>query len=129
MSKIKYMGSADVRRLNAGENFGGRLATPLSESVVWNAENNWVVDTDEAGLSAEAVALLSKEVGFLDVSDLELVPVNDNQKIFRGMSDPEPVVVEKAAEPVSDAAVEAPTPLVQPTVKPDATATSAAKTK
>ncbi len=106
MPRIKYMGSADVRTIEVGENFGGRLATPLSQSVRWDISNGWVVDTDQVGLSAEAVSLLAAEVGFLDVTGKELIPVNDNQKIFHAMSDPEPAVAAELPAPSADEVTE-----------------------
>lgn len=99
--KVKYMGSADVRLIEAGEDFAGRLATPVQETVEWNKDNGWVVDTDEVGLSAEAVELLVEEgQGFLDVSGLERVPVNQVQAIFYGLKDaPEAPVAEVTENP------------------------------
>ena len=115
--KVKYMGSADVRLIEAGENFGGRLATPVAETLRWDKDNNWVVDTDEAGLSAEAVALLLQEAGFLDVSDKEVIPVNVHQSTFLGMKDAEPVeapAVETAVQPRPRGAVSDPVPPATP---------------
>jgi hypothetical protein len=95
--KIKYMGLADVRLVEEGEDFGGRLATPLSETIRWDRENSWVVDSDELGLSAEVVELLVEDgQGFLDVTGLERVPVNQVQSTFYGLKDA--AVEEPAAE-------------------------------
>lgn len=92
MAKLKYMGTADRRVLEKGEDFGGRLGTPLTKEVVWSTENNWVVDSAEAGLSAAAVELLTeKDSGFRDVSGMDRVPVNEHQKMFLGMKGTEEV--------------------------------------
>lgn len=84
---VKYMGSADVRLVESGEDFAGRLATPIDSTVRWDKDNSWVVDTEEVGLSPEAVALLVEEPDFQDVTGLERVPVNLVQSIFYGLKD------------------------------------------
>jgi hypothetical protein len=81
------MGISDVRRVEAGENFGGRLAEPLSQDVQWDISNHWVVDTEEVGLPDDAVALLVSEDNFLDVTDLDVYPVNLCQSTFYGLRD------------------------------------------
>lgn len=86
--KVKYMGSADVRLIEAGEDFAGRLATPVATTVIFNKDNDWVVDTDDTDLSGEAVEfLLEKDQGFLDVTGLERVPVNLVQSTYYGLKD------------------------------------------
>ena len=83
--RLKYMGSADVMRLNKGDDFGGRLSEGLSKEVVFDKSNNWVVDTDEAGLSEDAVTVLTDEDGnFKDVTDSSRVPSNLHQQMFMG---------------------------------------------
>jgi hypothetical protein len=112
MSKIKYMGSADVRLVEAGEDFAGRLATPLAETIQWDKNNNWVVDSEELGLSDEVVGLLLEEgQGFLDVTGLERVPVNLVQSIFYGLKDaPEAELVVADDDAVNAAAEVTPNP-------------------
>lgn len=91
---VKYMGSADVRLIESGEDFAGRLATPVDKTVQWDKDNHWVVDTDEVGLSPEAIALLVEEPDFQDVTGLERVPVNLVQSIFYGLkNEPQEVAV------------------------------------
>lgn len=103
--KIKYMGTSDYRVLEKGENFGGQLAEPLSKRVVFSPENNHLIDSDEAGLSAEAIQLLLDldgtiygEAGlveededttktikeFKDVTDHRMIPSSLNQTTYRG---------------------------------------------
>lgn len=84
---VKYMGLSHVHRLDAGDDFGGRLKKPLANDVVFDESNRWVIDTDAAGLSKSAVEVLLTDPDFLDVSDLELIPVNEHQKVFKAMSD------------------------------------------
>lgn len=87
MSKIKYLGTADVAVLEKGENFAGRLRDPLAQRVEWNVENGHVVDTDEVGLSDTAVELLLEDKDrFKDVTDLKRIPSSLNEQIFRGHS-------------------------------------------
>lgn len=85
MAKIKFMGSSHVHNLAKGDDFGGRLSEGLSSDVTFNKENNWVVDSEEAGLSEEAVKILTESGDFKDVTDLKSVPANEHQKIFLGM--------------------------------------------
>jgi hypothetical protein len=82
MPKVKYMGSADVRKLAKGETFGGRLADGLESELVFDRSNYWIVDTDELDLSEEAVQLLLEEDDFKDVSDAKRIPDNEHQKLF-----------------------------------------------
>lgn len=102
MALVKYLGSADVRRLEKGEKFGGRLADPLSKDVEWSRENGFVVNTDDLDLSEDAVSLLLSEPDFKDVSDLKRIPLSMNEKIFGGLSD---VEEEAVAEVVQTEAV------------------------
>ena len=83
MPKVKYMGTADRYVLKKGEDFDGRLGTPVSKEVVFDKSNKWVVDTDEAGISSDAFDLLLEE-GFVDVTDKDRIPSNDHQKMFLG---------------------------------------------
>lgn len=84
--KVKYMGLADVRRLEKGEDFGGRLAEPLDRDIEWNWDNRHVIDTDEYdGVSEEFWSLLVEEDDFKDVSDLKRVPTNLAQQTWRAL--------------------------------------------
>ena len=88
---IKYMGSADVRQLLKGDDFGGQLATPLTKDVRFTRANSWVVDSDEVELSDAALEVLLAErlesggPAFRDVTGKELIPTNLHQQIFLGM--------------------------------------------
>jgi len=91
------MGSADVRRIDKGETWGGRLGTPLEATLVFSKENNWVIDSDEAGISQVAVDLLLEDKeGFKDVTGLERVPTNLNQQLFQAMPKSEKAEVDPA---------------------------------
>lgn len=84
---IKYMGKSDVRTIKKGNNFGGQLRDATEADLVFNRENNWIVDVEELGLSDEAVDLLLAEqekgsAAFKDVSDLKKIPLNAHQKTF-----------------------------------------------
>lgn len=92
MAKIKFMGSSHVHTLGKGDDFGGQLSEGLSKDVTFNRENNWVVDTDDAGLSEAAVKVLTDSGDFKDVSDLDRIPVNEHQKLFLGMKGTEEVL-------------------------------------
>ncbi len=84
MAKIKYLGSSHTRRLEKGENFGGRLAEPLSQDVEWTLDNGHLVDTSELGLSDAALELLLEDEDFKDVSDLQRIPTSLGQQLWRG---------------------------------------------
>lgn len=105
--KIKYMGSSHVHQLLAGDDFGGRLSTPLKEDVEFNEGNRWVVDAKKVGLSDSAVEILLDDPDFLDVSDLEMIPVNKNQQIFKGLTDRDADDAD-LAEDASDSGYQAP---------------------
>lgn len=111
MAKIKYMGTSDVRVFKKGEDFGGQLADPLTKDVRFTPKNNHVVDTEEAGLSDEAVALILGLEGvmyqvptatteddpsqdtaktikeFKDVTDLKTIPPSLHQSTFLGIKE------------------------------------------
>lgn len=98
MAKIKYLGTADVCVLEKGENFGGRLAEPLPKRVEWNVDSAHLIDSDEAGLSADALTLLLEDRDrFKDVSDMSRIPTSLNEQIFRAM--PKGETVEQTEEP------------------------------
>lgn len=82
--KIKYLGSSTVRRLEKGEDWGGRLAAPLETAVVFGDANRQLIDTDEAGLSDEAVELLLEDPDFKDVTDAKRIPSSLHEKMFLG---------------------------------------------
>lgn len=96
MPKIKYLGSSDIVTVGKGENFSGRLADPITSDVVWSAENNFVVDTDEAGLSPEAVELLLEDSErFKNVDGMKRIPSSLNERMFAGhkaSADPDEVL-------------------------------------
>jgi hypothetical protein len=104
--KIKYMGTSDNRVLEKGEDFGGQLAEPISQRVAWTVANNHLVDSEEAGLSDEAVELLLGLEGtvygeadlvepdestaksikeFKDVTDLKVIPPSLHQQTYLGL--------------------------------------------
>ena len=83
---IKYMGSADEKIINGGENWGGRLAEPLNATLVFKQENNFIVDVEGEGVSEAAQVLLLEDPNeFVDVTGLELVPTNENERYFKGV--------------------------------------------
>ena len=95
--KIKYMGLADIRRLEKGEDFGGRLGEPLDRDIEWNWENRHVIDTDDFdGVSDEFWSMLVAEDDFRDVTDAKRIPTNAAQQTWKAMpkteSDPDPSV-------------------------------------
>lgn len=90
MAKYKFMGSSDERRFNKGEDFSGRLATPLPRAVSFNWGNDHVVDSedpDNADLPAEFWELLAKERGIEDVSSDKIVRLNDAQRLWQSLDD------------------------------------------
>lgn len=84
MPKIKYLGTAHVRRVDKGTDFGGRLAEPLTADIVWDLDHHHLVDTDDLGLSEEAVELLLEDPNFRDVSDLKRIPSSLGEQLWRG---------------------------------------------
>lgn len=82
--RVKYLGSADIRVLPKGENFGGQLADPLDKDLEWNHENHHLLDLEEEGVSKEAVELILEQDDFRDVTDLKRIPSSTNEQMFRG---------------------------------------------
>jgi hypothetical protein len=86
---VKYMGAADVRVIEKGDDFGGTLSEGLPKTLEWNWDNRHVVDVTEAGLTdAQVETLLAYEghsgAEFKDVTDMERIPVNRAQQLWRG---------------------------------------------
>lgn len=82
MGRIKFMGSSHEHRLVKGDDFSGRLSEGLSRDVVFNSANSWTVDTEDAGLSEDAVAILVESGDVKDVTSLKRIPTNTHQQIF-----------------------------------------------
>jgi hypothetical protein len=90
MAKVKYMGSADRRVFKKGEDFGGRMNTPLPHDVVLEQSNGFLADSDAEELSDvhdSFYTLLAVEPGFKDVSDLDIIPLNDSERLWQGRYD------------------------------------------
>lgn len=87
---VKYMGSSDVRRLEKGETFGGQLSKEdaLAVDLQWDWDNDHLLDLDEVeGLSDEVIELILEEGDFKDVSEHKRIPLNEAQKLWKGMKD------------------------------------------
>jgi hypothetical protein len=109
---VKYMGMSHEQHLLAGDDFGGRLAEGIPQTVVFSRANNWKVDAEKFGLSPEAVDVLVSTGDFKDVSELARIPLNRHQTTFLGMTDgdPETALGEVADEDLQYAAPEGLTP-------------------
>jgi hypothetical protein len=83
--KIKYMGTADVRRIEKGADWGGRLADKLTSDVVWDWDNNHTIDTEELDLSEEAVELILEDPDMKDVTDLKRIPTGGAEAMWKGV--------------------------------------------
>lgn len=127
--KIQYRGTSDVVRILAGEDWGGRLADPISQKVEWNRKNNHLVSTDDVGLSDAAVELLLEDTDrFLDVTDREVIPINGWQKMWGGMADAATQVVGVApVEEVEETPPPVDPPVDTPVEPPEAKATNKGK--
>lgn len=87
MKKLKYMGMSHVHLLEQGDDFGGRLSEGIPQTVRFDRSNNWVVNTDEVGLTDAAVEVLLTDRSFKDVTDMKRIPLNRHQTTFLGMRD------------------------------------------
>lgn len=98
MAKIKYMGTADRRVIEKGDTFNGQYPDGVPHDLVWDWNNNHVIDTEKTGpkgdqvLPGELVELVIAHPGFRDVTDLKKVPLGGAQKMWRGMQDSPPGV-------------------------------------
>lgn len=87
---IKYMGAADKRVFRKGEDFGGRMSTPLPRDVVLDWQNRHVIDSeheDHKDLPKTFWDLLVVEPGFQNVTGMDTVPLNDAQRLWLGQRD------------------------------------------
>lgn len=79
--RVKYMGTADVRLIEKGDNFGGQLHDGIASTLRFDESNAWTVDVGD--LPSEVVECLLAEPDFKDVTDLKRIPFNANQMTFR----------------------------------------------
>jgi hypothetical protein len=101
VAKVKYLGTADRVIIRKGEKFAGRLSEGTTQDLVWDGSNNHLLDTDEAGLSEEALALLLEDdARFKDVTDMKRIPSSLNEQIFKGHK--ATVAADGEPEPVED---------------------------
>lgn len=87
--RVKYMGAADIRIINAGDDFGGTLQKGLPATLRWDWKNRHIVDVEAAGLSKVQIEVLLDYEGpegpeFRDVTNDERIPVNRAQMLWRG---------------------------------------------
>lgn len=108
--RVKYMGTADVRDIAKGWDFGGQFPSGLSKELVFDASNKWLVDLEEAGVEdADVVAQLLVDNGdFKDVTELKRVPTNAHQQTYLGM--PKSVEAEDEPEQSSGTSDSVPSP-------------------
>ena len=85
MRLLKYMGTADERTFAKSDDYGGQLPNGVGVNLKFSAENNWVVDADEVGLSSEVVEVMIANGDVKDVTEAKKVPLNEHQKMFLGM--------------------------------------------
>jgi hypothetical protein len=88
--KIKYMGTADIRRIEKSDDFAGRLPDKVGVDLEWNWENNHVIDTDDekfSDIGEEVWELVLSEPDFKDVSDMKRIPLSAGEKLWRSMQD------------------------------------------
>jgi hypothetical protein len=89
--KIKYMGTADIRRIEKSDDFAGRLPEKIGVELEWNWENNHVIDTEDdpySDLGDEVWELVLSEPDFKDVSDMKRIPLSAGEKLWRSLQEP-----------------------------------------
>ncbi len=89
-TKIKFVGDVDVRVIEKGETWGGRLSEPLDKELRWDWSNNHLLETDD--LSAEALELLLEDDEFVDVTNAKTIPVAAVAKRRLAMAENKPEV-------------------------------------
>lgn len=90
--RIKYMGTADVRIIEAGDDAGGILPEPITADITWDRSNSWVIDTDDeqyAAIPAELWDYIVVNDNFENVSDFRRIPLNEHQRTFLALKDGE----------------------------------------
>lgn len=85
--RIKYLGDSDIHIIEAGEDWGGRLADPISEELRWDWSNNHLatVNLPQAALDL----LLEDSDSFVDVTDADVIPVAKVAARRRAIKSPE----------------------------------------
>lgn len=84
--RIKYVGDSDVRIIEAGSDWGGRLADPIKADLTWDWSNNHLTYVD---VSDAALALLLEDDEFVDVTDADTIPVSAVAARRRAIQTPE----------------------------------------
>lgn len=98
---VKAMGTSHVHILEKGESFDGRYPDGLTEPLVFDQSNRWVVNV--GGLPQEVQDLIAEQPDFLDVTGLKRVPDSEHQKMFHprvpnaAQAAPEALVVDENA--------------------------------
>ncbi len=110
--RIKYMGTADIKQFLPGDDFGGRLATPLDRMIQFTWDNNHIINTDDpyfAGGNEDQPRPLSDEFwefllavdeSLLDVTGMTILPVSEGEKLWRGIKDPAELAKSVPAQPI-----------------------------
>lgn len=89
---VKYMGYADIARLEKGEDLGGQMANPLTVDLEFNAKNKWVVEMPEKVPNIFIDTLLEHDGDrFKEVTGEERIPLNLHQTTFMAMKQSIPV--------------------------------------
>lgn len=88
--KIKYMGLADIRTIEKNDNFSGRLANKVGVDLVWDWNNNHLIDTEDeqyADVDDEVWELVLTEPDMRDVSEMKRIPLSEGEKMWRSMQE------------------------------------------
>lgn len=85
VKKIKYMGNASRRVIPAGSNWGGNLQKAIENDLVWSPENNFVLDTESAGLDDDQISLVMSEPSMKDVTGENVLEPNRHQRVRQGI--------------------------------------------
>lgn len=113
--KIKYLGNADIARIEKGETIDGKVGDPLTMDLEWNEKNHHLIDFSEekySGVPDVFLQVLTEhDSRFKDVTGMQRIPTSAFQQIFRasGLNAPSPEAEEAkgvAASGTSDSDTE-----------------------
>src|SRR6266498_3231900 len=88
MARVKYLGSAHIRRFDKGETFNGQYPAGLSEALEWSIESAHVLDVD---VPSEVLDLILEQPDFRDVTNVKRVPRSLGERLWQGETQPEPL--------------------------------------
>lgn len=90
MAKFKYMGTSDIRIIEKGDNFSGRLNGKVPVDLSWDWSNGHVIDTSDAkykDVEKEVWELVAEDPEIKDVTELKKIPVGGAEAMWKSVKE------------------------------------------